>query len=208
MTSACTIDLARCRTRRRCDVWPGVWPGVADRGDAGHDLLVPRRRCARACSTSRVESRGATFLNTVLDAALRRAAHLAVVHPDTCARPPAPGSRRSGTPATCRPSSRPLMWSPWKCEMITMSIGVAIDARGGEIGHRAGQFAPLLLASAASPVPVSTSDELAAGVDHASDCTAPSNHVWLAWKAATRARRSPPRACTLLTKRVGDRQRV
>ena len=57
------------------------------------------------------------------------------------------------------------MWSPWKCEMITVSIAFAVDAGGVQIGQelagRALRASKRRLADAGVD-----QHELAAGVDH------------------------------------------
>ena len=57
------------------------------------------------------------------------------------------------------------MWSPWKCEITTMSTAFGIEARGH---HVAGELADIALAGGERAGAVAGVDhhQLAAGVDH------------------------------------------
>ena len=151
-----------CRPRRPCTrLCPGVWPGVATEvmpGATSLPALVLRDLAPSASNTVRVPA------NTSFMRAARAAAHLAVVHDRTSTPPPAPGFRRWGRPACCPALIRPLMWSPWKCEMMTMSTALRSMPAAFRLLWN-WPLAPLLRSKLASPEAGVDDDELGAGVD-------------------------------------------
>ena len=124
-------------------------PGVVVR-----DLALERRRTP--CARSRTRPSCGRSVCAAHLAVVHEVFHLDRRHQDFGVR-----ERRRACPALIRP----LMWSPWKCEMMTMSTALRSMPAAFRLVDGTGRRRPCCARSCASPVPVSISDELGAGVD-------------------------------------------